>query len=76
MTDQSTLAVSHVVAKEYPPILTEAQTADMTSMSLEWLKLHRYLADGPPYMKIGGRTIRYSRDAVLAWFAEREVARS
>lgn len=62
------------VAKEYPPILSEAQTAEMTSLSVEWYRLHRSLGDGPPFMRIG-RSIRYSRDAVLEWFAAREVAR-
>lgn len=64
-----------VVPKEYPPILSEAQVAEMTSLSIEWYRLHRSLGDGPPFMRIG-RSIRYNRDHVMAWFAEREVARS
>jgi hypothetical protein len=49
----------------FPPILTEADAARMISMSIEWLRNGRYTGDGPPYLKIGVRTVRYERDAVL-----------
>lgn len=62
------------VAKEYPPIVNEAQCADMVAMSAEWLRLRRAMGDGPPFMKIG-RAVRYDRDVVLGWFRAREVAR-
>lgn len=66
---------SHVIPKEYPPIVSEAMAAEMVSMSIDWLKLRRYMGDGPPFIRLG-RRIRYDRDKLLTWFAAREVARS
>lgn len=63
-------------ANRFPPILTEQQVADMTGFSLTWIRDRRALGEGPPILMIPPRSIRYDRDAVLAWFRQHEVQRA
>lgn len=55
-------------------LLTPAETADLlgvTELTLAEWRRHR---QGPPYLKLGHRTVRYDRDALGAWLEAREVS--
>ena len=49
----------------FPPILSERDAARMISMSVDWLRERRWHGDGPTYLRIGSKAIRYERDALL-----------
>jgi predicted DNA-binding transcriptional regulator AlpA len=50
--------------------LKPEQLADLIGISQSTLAKMRMRGDGPPFSKIG-RSVRYSRDASLAWMATR-----
>ena len=52
-------------------LLTTKETAALLRMSASWLAKARMRKDGPPFVEIG-RSIRYSRGAVLRWLKSRE----
>lgn len=58
---------------QFPPILTERDAARMISMSVDWLRERRWHGDGPPYLRIGSKAIRYERDEVLAFMRSHRV---
>lgn len=57
----------------FPPILTERDAARMISMSVDWLRERRWHGDGPPYLRIGVKAIRYERDALLDFMRSHRV---
>lgn len=57
----------------FPPILTERDAARMISMSVDWLRERRWHGDGPPYLRIGSKAIRYERDALLDFMRSHRV---
>lgn len=73
--DILTAIASLLNASKFPPLLTERQLADMTGFSLTWIRDRRSLGEGPPFIQVPPRSIRYDRDAVLAWFRGHEVRR-
>jgi predicted DNA-binding transcriptional regulator AlpA len=57
------MAVDSSLAGE---ILTEREAARLTCFSCRTLQAWRQRNSGPPFIKVG-RSIRYSRSAVVAW---------
>jgi hypothetical protein len=55
-------------------LMTTAAVAHWFGCSVEWLEIGRSKNRnyGPPFVRIGGR-VRYKRDAVRRWLAERTV---
>jgi excisionase family DNA binding protein len=53
-------------------LMTEAELARLLRVSLSTVKRLRVSGEGPPYVKIGPRAIRYDREAVRAWLKRRE----
>ena len=51
--------------------LTPKETAVFLRMSESWLAKARMHEDGPPFIEIG-RSIRYSKGALLRWLKSRE----
>ena len=51
--------------------LTPKETAAFLRMSESWLAKARMRDDGPPFIEIG-RSIRYSKGALLRWLKSRE----
>ena len=45
-------------------LLTPRRAADFLSLSLRWLELKRYQGDGPPFVRISCRCVRYRRSAI------------
>jgi predicted DNA-binding transcriptional regulator AlpA len=63
---------SHPIAGDPPAdrLMTEIETGALTRTTPRTLKAWRYLGTGPRFFKIG-RSVRYSKQAVLAWIEER-----
>jgi hypothetical protein len=57
-------------------LLSTRQTADWLGVSTQWLEIGRSKGFGPSYVRVSPRRIRYRRDSVLRWLAEREYART
>jgi hypothetical protein len=51
--------------------LTPKETAAFLRMSESWLAKARMRKNGPPFIEIG-RSIRYSKGALLRWLKSRE----
>lgn len=48
-------------------LLSEEEVAIKLKLAVRTLRNWRWLGQGPPYLKLGGRSVRYSNDAVLSW---------
>jgi predicted DNA-binding transcriptional regulator AlpA len=59
-----------ILHKEFPPLLTTDQVAEMTGLTNEWFCRARKSGLGPPFMRVTTRIIRYERDVVLDWFRQ------
>ena len=42
-------------------------------ITARWLELAAHKGEGPPYIKISGRHVRYRREDVEAWLASRRI---
>ena len=58
-----------------PQLLTTEQAAELLAIRPETLCRWRLRGAGPAYVQEGSRYIRYRRDAIETFLAEREVAR-
>lgn len=56
-------------------LLMEVQAADFLSLSVRTLQSWRLRGDGPPFVRAGGRAIRYRRRDLIAWINENTVAK-
>jgi predicted DNA-binding transcriptional regulator AlpA len=60
-----------------PKLMTPAECAEFLSVSesvlFDWRKRPGSATQGPPFLHITERTIRYDRDDVVAWARERRV---
>lgn len=54
-------------------LLSTAEAADLTGLSSEWFYLARKKGDGPPYLRITSRVVKYDRDDLLGWFRQFRV---
>jgi predicted DNA-binding transcriptional regulator AlpA len=52
-------------------LLTPKDAANFLRLSLSWLAKARMRGDGPPYVKIGRRSIRYREEALVQWLKSR-----
>jgi predicted DNA-binding transcriptional regulator AlpA len=70
MTSQSYSVNSERLPKPSAPVvvlLTPKEAAKVLKVSLSWLAKARMRGDGPPFIKIGRRAIRYSEAALVQW---------
>jgi predicted DNA-binding transcriptional regulator AlpA len=54
--------------------MDERECARRLAVSLSYLRNGRCKLKGPPYVKLGGRAVRYRECDVEAWIAEHIVA--
>lgn len=60
--------------KSQPSILLSRDQIEAEyNISRRWLELAALTGDGPAFLKIGARTVRYRRDELERWLSEREV---
>lgn len=61
--------------KQAPPthLLSREEIQKEYGLSRRWLELAALKGNGPAYVKIGSRTVRYRREEIERWLAEREV---
>ena len=48
-------------------LLTPIQAADFLSLTPRWLELKRYHGDGPPFVRVSARCIRYRLADIEDW---------
>lgn len=53
-------------------LLTPADLAEMLGVEVATLVDWRYRRQGPPWIKLGHRTVRYRRTSVERWLTARE----
>ena len=53
-------------------LLTPKETATRLKISVSWLAKARMRGDGPPFIKVGGRAIRYTDAAIIQWMKSRQ----
>jgi predicted DNA-binding transcriptional regulator AlpA len=53
-------------------LLTPKEAAKLLKVSLSWLAKARMRGDGPPYILISPRSIRYSEAALIQWMKGRQ----
>jgi predicted DNA-binding transcriptional regulator AlpA len=53
-------------------LLTPKETARRLKVSVSWLAKARMRGDGPPYVKLTGRTVRYTDAALIQWMKGRQ----
>jgi predicted DNA-binding transcriptional regulator AlpA len=56
------------------PYLTEKEVAAITGRALSTLRNERFMRRGLPYYKVGGRSIRYKIEDVIAYMESRRIA--
>lgn len=54
-------------------LLSREEIQEEYGLSRRWLELAALKGNGPAYVKIGSRTVRYRREEIDRWLAEREV---
>ena len=54
-------------------LLSRDQIEQEYGITRRWLELAAIRGGGPTYVKVGFRTVRYRREALERWLAEREV---
>lgn len=61
--------------REPTDLITEDEAAPLVGLTPKTLSNKRSSKDpdGPPYVRISGRAVRYSRKALAAWLDERTV---
>ena len=52
-------------------LLTEADAAELLKFTRRFLQARRVRGDGPPFIRISSRAIRYRREDLLAWLEQR-----
>jgi len=55
------------------PYLNETETAALTGRAVATLRNERHLCRGIPYLKVGGRSIRYKLQDVLSFMERRRI---
>jgi predicted DNA-binding transcriptional regulator AlpA len=75
MTSQSFLTGGTGPQKPAAPsivLLTAKEAAKLLKVSLSWLAKARMRGDGPPYIQISPRSIRYAETALIQWMKGRQ----
>jgi predicted DNA-binding transcriptional regulator AlpA len=55
------------------PYLNEKEVAAITGRAVSTLRNERFMRKGLPYLKIGGRSIRYKSEDVIAYMEGRRI---
>lgn len=55
-------------------LLTQEQVSELLGFAPSTLQTWRSRGGGPPFLRLGHRTVRYRRSAVDAWVLERDAA--
>lgn len=59
-------------AEAHPALLTTEEAARFLSVRPRWLELRRHQGgDGPPFVRVSSRQIRYDADALRRWIEDR-----
>jgi len=56
------------------PYLNENKVAAITGSAISTLRNERFMRKGLPYLKIGGRSIRYKSEDVIKWVEGRRIS--
>jgi predicted DNA-binding transcriptional regulator AlpA len=75
MTPSSSLVTSAAPQKPATNslnLLSPKEAAKLLKVSLSWLAKARMSGDGPPYIRVGRRSIRYSEAVLLQWLKSRQ----
>lgn len=54
-------------------LMTPTDVAAILVVPVDTLRVWRYRGEGPPYLKVNGRMVRYRQSAVTAWLRQQEV---
>ena len=54
------------------PLLSAKEASRLLKVSLSWLAKARMRGDGPPYIRISPRSIRYAEAALIQWMKSRQ----
>ena len=52
-------------------LLSPAETATLLGLTQRWLEVKRYRGDGPPFVRISSRCVRYRRSDLEEWIDSR-----
>ena len=52
--------------------ITEKQASELTGLSVAFFQKKRWQGDGPPFIRVSARAIRYKESVLRAWMDERE----
>lgn len=55
-------------------IMTEAQAADFLGMTPRFLQARRHRNDGPPYVRLSQRCIKYRLSDLLGWLESNSIS--
>ena len=55
------------------PYLNEKEVSAITGRAISTIRNERFLRRGLPYLKIGGRSIRYKSEDVIAYMEGRRI---
>lgn len=81
-TNDELVALRHEIARlaeivanknEVPKLMTTPECAEFLGVGKDVIFEWRKNGEGPPYLHITARTLRYDRDAVLEWAQSHEV---
>ena len=64
------MSASELLEKKY---LNEKEVAAITGRAVSTLRNERFMRKGLPYLKIGGRSIRYKSEDVIAFMEGRRI---
>jgi len=56
------------------PFLNEFELAAITGRAVSTLRNERFMRKGLPYLKVGGRSIRYKSEDVIAFMEGRRIS--
>jgi predicted DNA-binding transcriptional regulator AlpA len=57
---------------DFSPLLTAKEAAVRLKLSVSWLAKSRMRGDGPAYIRISARSIRYAQAALDQWMKSRQ----
>jgi len=64
------MSASELLEKKY---LNEKEVAGITGRAVSTLRNERFMRKGLPYLKVGGRSIRYKSEDVIAFMEGRRI---
>jgi hypothetical protein len=65
--------IAKVEHQGIPPVFNTEKCAEILDVSVQWLEIARHKKIGPPCVKVNHRMVRYRRDDLLQWLAERTI---